>query len=166
MIKVSILEQKFIQNGNTTICIVRTESADSIVGKLTNGTLWPSGKFQSRLRKHLKVDIYKPLEFKGIAVCSPNDEYCELMGRDIAENKAHRAMNSFIKALLAAVSFIINDINAEMYDNYTKYKNLTKRAAEVIKESHDAKAVERYKKIEQIRAEKLANKQAKQYVNN
>lgn len=158
MIKVSILEQKFIQNGNTTICIVRTESVDSIVGKLTDGTLWPSGKFQSRLRKHLKVDIYRPLEFKGIAVCSPNDEYCELMGRDVAENKAHREMNSFMKALLAAISFIINDINAELYDNYTKYKNLSERAAKVIKESHDAKAVERYKKIEKKRAEKLAKK--------
>lgn len=166
MIKVSILEQKFIQNGNTTICIVRTESADSIVGKLTDGTLWPSGKFQSRLRKHLKVDIYRPLEFKGIAVCSPNDEYCELMGRDIAENKAHRAMNSFIKALLAAVSFIINDINAELYDNYNKYDVLSKRASIVISESHKKDAVKRYKKIEKERAEKLANKQAKQQVNN
>jgi len=158
MIKVTILEQKFIQNGNTTICIVRTESVDDIIDKLTGSIFYTNDRFAKRLNKYLKVNIYIPLEFKGIAVCSPNDEYCELMGRDIAENKAHRAMNSFIKALLAAISFIINDINAEMYDNYTKYKNLTKRAAEVIKESHDAKAVKRYKMIEQIRAEKLANK--------
>lgn len=166
MIKVTILEQKFIQNGNTTICIVRTESVNDIVGKLTGEVLWPGFKFENKLKKHLKVDVYKPLEFKGIAVCSPNDEYCELMGRDVAENKAHREMNSFMKALLAAISFIINDINAELYDNYTKYKNLSERAAKVIKESHDAKAVERYKKIEKKRAEKLANKQAKQQANN
>lgn len=158
MIKVSILEQKFIQNGNTTICIVRTESVSNIVDKLTGNVLFAGFQFGSKLKKHLKVDIYKPLEFKGIAICSPNDEYCELMGRDVAENKAHREMNSFMKALLAAISFIINDINAELYDNYTKYKNLSERAAKVIKESHDAKAVERYKKIEKKRAEKLAKK--------
>ncbi len=166
MIKVTILEQKFIQNGNTTICIVRTESVDDIIDKLTGSIFYINDRFAKRLNKYLKVNIYIPLEFKGIAVCSSNDEYCELMGRDVAENKAHRAMNSFMKALLAAISFIINDINAELYDNYTKYKNLSERAAKVIKESHDAKAVERYKKIEKERAEKLANKQAKQQANN
>ena len=158
MIKVSILEQKFIQNGNTTICIVRTESVDSIIGKLTGETLWPGMRFQNKLKKHLKVDIYKNLEFKGIATCSPNDEYCELMGRDIAENKAHRAMNSFVKAFLAAFSYVIGDINAELYDNYNKYSELSERASKIIKASHDAKSVERYKKIEKERAKKLANK--------
>lgn len=162
MIKVTILEQKFIQNGNTTICIVRTESVNDIVGKLTGEVLWPGFKFENKLKKHLKVDVYKPLEFRGIATCSFNDEYCELMGKDIAENKAHRAMNSFVKALLAAFSYIIADINGELYDNYDKYSELSERASKVIKASHDAKSVERYKKIEKERAEKLANKQAKQ----
>lgn len=162
MIKVTILEQKFIQNGNTTICIVRTESVDDIIDKLTGSIFYTNDRFAKRLNKYLKVNIYRPLEFRGIATCSPNDEYCELMGKDIAENKAHRAMNSFVKALLAAFSYIVADINGELYDNYDKYSELSERASKVIKASHDAKSVERYKKIEKERAEKLANKQAKQ----
>ena len=158
MIKVTILEQKFIQNGNTTICIVRTESVDDIIDKLTRGIFYTNDKFAKRLNKYLKVNIYRTLEFRGIATCSFNDEYCELMGKDIAENKAHRAMNSFVKALLAAFSYIIADINGELYDNYDKYSELSERASKVIKASHDAKSVERYKKIEKERAEKLANK--------
>lgn len=162
MIKVTILEQKFIQNGNTTICIVRTESVDDIIDKLTGSIFYTNDRFAKRLNKYLKVNIYRPLEFRGIATCSPNDEYCELMGKDIAENKAHRAMNSFVKALLAAFSYIVADINGELYDNYDKYSELSERASKVIKASHDAKSVERYKKIEKERSEKLANKQAKQ----
>lgn len=158
MIKVTILEQKFIQNGNTTICIVRTESVDDIIDKLTGSIFYTNDRFAKRLNKYLKVNIYRPLEFRGIATCSPNDEYCELMGKDIAENKAHRAMNSFVKALLAAFSYIIADINGELYDNYDKYSELSERASKVIKASHDAKSVERYKKIEKERSEKLANK--------
>lgn len=158
MIKVTILEQKFIQNGNTTICIVRTESVDDIIDKLTGSIFYTNDRFAKRLNKYLKVNIYRPLEFRGIATCSPNDEYCELMGKDIAENKAHRAMNSFVKALLAAFSYIVADINGELYDNYDKYSELSERASKVIKASHDAKSVERYKKIEKERAEKLANK--------
>lgn len=146
--KLKIYKQDFIVNGKATICITETAS---LYDFFESEGLDVNFEIRKKIEQHFHVLYYANLTFKGVAKCSDKDEFVELMGVDIAENKAHLQMNHFLKQVLQYVRDLMIGELRKINDGLYKYQGLSERCKEVLDKCMSNDAQEHYKKIEENR---------------